>query len=166
MAQRQATTDLLAFGSRHVGKGISRMTETIWSKGQGSWITSSEGKRYLDFTCGIGVTNLGHCHPKITAAAQHQCAQVVHAQCNVGYHPPQLELIKRLLPVMPDRSLDTFLFVNSGSEATESALKLARHATGKQNVIVMQGGFHGRTIGAMSLTRSKTIYSAGFGPLM
>ncbi|TPX62550.1 hypothetical protein PhCBS80983_g00331 [Powellomyces hirtus] len=166
MQGKKQMSELVAFGSRHIGRGIARMSEIAWERGEGSWMHSADGKKYLDFTCGIGVTNLGHCHPKITKAAQHQCGQVVHAQCNVGYHGPQLQLMEKLLPVMPHKSLDTFLFVNSGSEAVESAIKLARHSTKKQNVVVMQGGFHGRTIATASMTRSKTIYSAGFGPMM
>jgi 4-aminobutyrate aminotransferase len=77
-----------------------------------------------------------------------------------------LELIEKLKPKMPSKSLDTFFFWNSGSEAVEAAIKLARHATKKQNIIVFQGSYHGRTIGTMSLTTSKTIYGAGYGPLM
>ncbi|KAI9104692.1 acetylornithine aminotransferase [Phlyctochytrium arcticum] len=155
-----------AFGRQRLGRGITRVTENVWERGQGSWVYSTEGKKFLDFTSGIGVTNLGHCHPKVTQAAQRQCEQIVHSQINSGYNLPQLHLMEKLLPVMPHQSLDTFLWVNSGSEAVESAVKLARHATKKQNIIVMQGGFHGRTIGTMSMTRSKTIYAAGFAPLM
>ncbi|KAI8585337.1 acetylornithine aminotransferase [Geranomyces variabilis] len=165
MAAKQAAS-LAAFGTQHIGRGIARSTEHVWASGQGSWMHSMDGKKYLDFTCGIGVTNLGHCHPKVTKAAQEQCAKIVHAQINIGHHNPAITLVEKLLPVMPDKSLDTFLFVNSGSEAVESAVKLARHATKKQNIIVMQGGFHGRTLATASMTRSKTIYSAGFGPLL
>ncbi|KAI8823698.1 pyridoxal phosphate-dependent transferase [Fimicolochytrium jonesii] len=158
--------EMAAFGKQHLGRGIARATELVWDNGKGSWLYTVEGQKYLDFTCGIGVTNLGHCHPKVVKAAQRQCDRIIHAQINAGYQKPQLELVQKLLPVMPHESLDTFLWFNSGSEASENAVKLARHATKKQNVIVMQGAFHGRTFGAMSMTRSKTIYSAGFGPLM
>ncbi|KAG9078919.1 hypothetical protein FS749_009014 [Ceratobasidium sp. UAMH 11750] len=120
----------------------------------------------LDFTTGIGVTGLGHCHPVVSKAAADQCMNLVHGQCSIGFHQPGLKLIDALLPVMPDRSLDTFFFWNSGSEAVEASIKLARAATGRQNIIAMQGGYHGRTFGAMGLTRSKTIYSEGFAPLM
>ena len=124
------------------------------------------GRRFLDFTCGIGVVNLGHCHPTITKAAQEQVATVVHGQVNIAYHQKYLELIEQLLPLMPDKSLDTFFFWNSGSEAVEAAVKLARQATRKQNIIVMQGSYHGRTMGTMAMTRSKTIYGQNYGPLM
>ena len=112
------------------------------------------------------VTNLGHCHPKVTAAAQEQVATLVHGQVNIGFNKPYLNLIKKLLPVMPHPSLDSFFFWNSGAEAVEASIKLARHATKKQNVIVMQGSYHGRTFGTMALTKSKTIYAEGFGPVM
>ncbi len=112
------------------------------------------------------VTNLGHCHPKVTAAAQEQIGTLVHGQVNIGFNKPYLNLIQKLLPVMPDPSLDSFFFWNSGAEAVEASIKLARHATKKQNVIVMQGSYHGRTFGTMALTKSKTIYAEGFGPVM
>jgi 4-aminobutyrate aminotransferase len=99
-------------------------------------------------------------------AVQDQAANLTHAQSNIVYHKPMLDLIETLKPKMPSKSLDTFFFWNSGSEAVEAAIKLARHATKKQNVIVFQGSYHGRTIGTMSLTTSKTIYGAGYGPLM
>lgn len=87
-------------------------------------------------------------------------------QCSIGFTEPYLQLIEKLLPMMPDPSLDSFYFWNSGSEAVEAAIKMARIMTGRQNVIAMQGGYHGRTYGAMAVTKSKTIYSEGFLPLM
>ena len=120
----------------------------------------------LDFTSGIGVTNLGHCHPGVTKAAQAQVGKLVHGQVNIAFQKPYLELVEALIPLMPHKSLDTFFFWNSGSEAVEAAVKLARHATKKQNVIVMQGSYHGRTMGTMAMTRSKTIYGENYAPLM
>lgn len=87
-------------------------------------------------------------------------------QCSIAFHEPYLQLIERLLPMMPDPSLDSFYFWNSGSEAIEGALKMARAFTGRQNIIAMQGAYHGRTMGAMAVTKSKTVYSEGFHPLM
>lgn len=120
----------------------------------------------LDFTCGIGVANLGHCHPAVTKAAQSQIGKLVHGQINIAFQKPYLELVQSLLPLMPHKSLDTFFFWNSGAEAVEAAIKLARHATKKQNIIVMQGSYHGRTFGTMAMTRSKTIYGENYAPLM
>ena len=109
------------------------------------------GRKYLDFTCGIGVANLGHCHPAVTKAAQEQAGKLVHGQINIAFQKPYLELVETLIPVMPHKSLDTFFFWNSGAEAVEAAIKLARHATKKQNIIAMQGSYHGRTFGAFWL---------------
>jgi 4-aminobutyrate aminotransferase len=108
----------------------------------------------------------GHCHPTVVKAVQEQAANISHGQVNIFFQKPMLDLIEGLLPKMPSPSLDTFFFWNSGSEAVEAAVKLARHATKKQNIIVFQGSYHGRTFGTMALTTSKTIYGAGFGPLM
>jgi Aminotransferase class-III len=87
-------------------------------------------------------------------------------QCTIAYHEPYLHLIERLLPMMPHPSLDSFFFTNSGSEAIETTLKMVRGITRKQNIITMQGAFHGRTFGAMAITKSKTIYADGSSPLM
>jgi 4-aminobutyrate aminotransferase len=136
------------------------------TKGEGSYVVYDDGRKMLDFTCGIGVTGLGHAHPKVSKAAADQCMQLVHSQCSIALHEPYIRLIERLLPVMPHPSLDSFFFWNSGSEAVEAAIKMARWFTKKQNIICMQGAYHGRTFGAMAVTKSKTIYSAGTHPLM
>ncbi|KAI0705108.1 pyridoxal phosphate-dependent transferase [Cerioporus squamosus] len=162
----QSHASLVEFGQKHVTKGLGRVVEAVMQKGEGSYVTLGDGRKMLDFTCGIGVTNLGHCHPKVSKAAADQCMNIVHAQCSIGFHEPYLQLIERLLPMMPDPSLDSFFFWNSGSEAVEGAIKLARTVTGRQNIITMQGAYHGRTFGAMALTKSKTIYSEGVHPLM
>ena len=122
-----------------------------------------DGRRLLDFTCGIGVTNTGHCHPKVVEAIREQAGLFLHAQANIVIHKPMLRLIEELRLIVPP-SMDGF-FSNSGAEAVEGAVKLARAATGRQNIIVFSGSFHGRTAGTMALTTSKTIYRAGFGPL-
>ena len=157
---------LAQFGTRHVAKGIGRLSTEVIESGSGSYVTMVGGRRYLDFTCGIAVTNLGHCHPAVTKAAQAQAGKLVHGQINIAFQKPYVDLIQSLLPFMPHKSLDTFFFWNSGSEAVEAAVKLARHATRKQNIIVMQGSYHGRTFGSMSMTRSKTIYGENYAPLM
>jgi 4-aminobutyrate aminotransferase len=109
---------------------------------------------------------IGHCHPTVVKAVQEQAANISHGQVNIFFHKPMLELIEGLLPKMPSPKLDTFFFWNSGAEAVEASIKLARQATKKQNIIVFQGSYHGRTFGTMALTTSKTAYSAGFAPLM
>lgn len=102
----------------------------------------------------------------MSAAAAAQVHNLVHMQCSIMFHPAYLQLIERLLPTMPDPSLDSFFFWNSGSEAVEAAIKLARFSTGKQGIICFQGGYHGRTAGSGAVTRSKTIYTHNTGPLM
>jgi len=132
---------------------------------QGCYIFDVHGNKYLDFTCGIGVTNTGHCHPRVVEAIQKQAGLLIHGQANIVFHRPMLELIHELQTIV-NPAIDGFFFTNSGAEAIEGAIKLARHATGKSNIIVFQGSFHGRTVGTMSLTTSKTIYRSGYQPLM
>lgn len=165
-SRRMSLSKLAQFGTKHIAKGIGRLHNEVLESGAGSYVTTVEGRRMLDWSSGIGVTNLGHCHPAVTKAAQEQLGKLVHGQVNIAMHKPYLDLIESLLPLMPHKSLDTFFFWNSGSEAVEAAVKLARHARKKQNIIVMQGSYHGRTFATMAMTRSKTIYGEGYGPLM
>ena len=132
---------------------------------QGCYIYDAQGNAYLDFTCGIGVTNTGHCHPQVVEAIQKQAGLLIHGQANIVFHKPMMELVQELRTIV-NPSIDGFFFTNSGAEAIEGAVKLARNATGKTNVIVFQGSFHGRTVGTMSLTTSKTVYRVGYQPLM
>jgi 4-aminobutyrate aminotransferase len=145
----------------------------VWSRifsievdhGEGCYLVDVHGNKYLDFTCGIGVTNTGHCHPKVVEAIRKQAGMLIHGQANIVIHKPMLELVGELKAIVnPD--LDGYFFTNSGAEAVEGAIKLARHATGRTNIIVFQGSFHGRTVGTMSLTTSKIVYRAGYQPLM
>lgn len=134
-------------------------------RGEGVYLYDSYDRRYLDFTSGIGVTSTGHCHPKVVAAAQQQAGELIHGQYTTVMHPKLPELADRLGEVMPD-GIDSFFFANAGTEAVEAALRLVRQATGRPNVIVFQGSFHGRTMGSLSLTTSKTALRAGLQPLM
>ncbi|HEY44606.1 MAG TPA: aminotransferase class III-fold pyridoxal phosphate-dependent enzyme [Anaerolineae bacterium] len=142
-----------------------RYTDIIADRGEGSFVYDTEGNAYLDFTTGIGVTNTGHCHPDVVRAVQEQAGKLLHGQANIVFHRPLLALVEELRSILPPE-LDGVFFSNSGAEAVEGAVKLARVATGRPNVIVFQGSFHGRTVGTMSLTTSKTIYRAGYQPLM
>ncbi len=125
----------------------------------------TESDSYLDFTSGIGVTSTGHCHPAVVAAIQDQAQRLLHGQVTVVMHQPVIELAQRLSQLFPE-DLDCFFFANSGSEAVEAALKLARHATGKPNFICFQGAYHGRTFGALALTTAKSMYRSGYQPLI
>src|SRR5690625_4863404 len=132
---------------------------------RGSHVYGTDGRAYLDFTAGIGVVSTGHCHPRVVAAAQEQVGSLIHGQYTTVMHRPLLQLTERLGSVLP-AELDSLFFANSGSEAVEAALRLARQATGRPNVVVFHGGFHGRTVAAASMTTSGTRFSAGFSPLM
>lgn len=150
---------------QHLSPVWPHYTPIVASKAEGSYVYDQDGTRYLDFTCGIGVTNTGHCHPKVVQAIQKQAELLLHGQINLIVHEPILELVAELNTIFPPE-LDGYYFSNSGAEAIEGAIKLARQVTGRTNIIVFQGSFHGRTVGAMSLTTSKTIYRAGYQPLM
>jgi len=143
----------------------SHYTDIVVDHAEGPYIYGTDGSRNLDFTSGIGVTNTGHCHPRVVAAAQEQVGKIIHAQANIVYHRPMLDLVGELSQILSPH-LHSFFFSNSGAEAVEAGVKLARHATKRTNVIVFQGSFHGRTVGAMSLTTSNTVYRVGYQPLM
>jgi 4-aminobutyrate aminotransferase len=142
----------------------ARYTDILVERGEGACLYAADGRSYLDFTCGIGVTNTGHCHPRVVAAIREQAGLLLHGQANIIYHKPMLELVGALREVV-NPALDSFFFSNSGAEAIEGAIKLARHATGRSEVIVFGGGFHGRTAGAMALTSSKGKYRGGYANL-
>ncbi|MCC6500337.1 MAG: aminotransferase class III-fold pyridoxal phosphate-dependent enzyme [Anaerolineales bacterium] len=143
----------------------SRIFNFVAERAEGSYIYTDDGRKLLDFTSGIGVTNTGHCHPKVVEAIREQAGNFIHAQANIVIHKPMLQLIEELRKIAPP-SIDSFYFANSGAEALENAVKIAKVVTGRPNVIVFNGSFHGRTHATMSLTTSKTIYRAGFAPLM
>jgi 4-aminobutyrate aminotransferase len=140
------------------------VTDLVVDRGEGTYVWDTRGARYLDFTSGIGVTNTGHCHPKVVQAIQEQAARFIHAQVNIYNHEPLSRLAQTLRQVVPAH-LDNFFFSNSGAEAVEASVKLARHATGRPNVIVFQGSFHGRTAQTMAMTTSKTVYRVNYQPL-
>ena len=149
----------------HLSPVWKRYTDILADHAEGAYLYDADGRRYLDFSTGIGVANTGHCHPRVVDAAQKQTANLIHGQVNIVYHHPILDLVNELLQVAPPH-LDSFFFSNSGAEAVEASIKLARQATERTNIIVFQGSFHGRTVGTMSLTTSSTIYRVGYQPLM
>ncbi|MEV0476375.1 aspartate aminotransferase family protein [Streptomyces prunicolor] len=149
----------------HLSEHLRQATPVVVERGEGVHLFGTDGRRYLDFTAGIGVTSTGHCHPKVVAAAQEQVATLIHGQYTTVMHRPLQRLVERLGKVLPE-GLDSLFFANSGSEAVEAALRLARQATGRPNVVVCHGGFHGRTVAAASMTTSGAKVRTGFGPLM
>ena len=158
------TSQLYQDNFPHMTPAWSRIFNFVAERAEGAYIYTDDGRKLLDFTSGIGVTNTGHCHPKVVEAIREQAGLFLHAQANIVIHRPMLQLIEELRQIVPP-SIDSFYFANSGAEALENAVKIARAATGRQNVIVFNGSFHGRTAMTMALTTSKTGYRTGFGPL-
>jgi 4-aminobutyrate aminotransferase len=142
----------------------SHMTHLQPERAEGIYIYDTNGTRWTDFTSGIGVTNTGHCHPRVVKAVQDQVAKMIHGQILIVLPQLPLDLAAALNDVTPE-TIDCFFFVNGGAEAIEAAVKLARYATQRTNLIVFQGGFHGRTSQAMAMNTSKTIYRQGYQPL-
>ncbi|GAB3305844.1 aspartate aminotransferase family protein [Pseudoclavibacter terrae] len=144
---------------------VRQATPVIVEQAEGNWILGTDGVRYLDFTSGIGVTSTGHCHPRVVEAARKQIGSVIHAQATTVMHKPLLELTEKLGDYLPE-NLDSVFYANSGAEAVEGALRLARQATNRPNIIAFQGGFHGRTSGASSITTAGTKFRNSTVPLM
>jgi len=133
-------------------------------RAEGIYIHDTHGQRYMDFTSGIGVTNTGHAHPRVVKAIQDQAAKMIHGQIGVVTGKAVLELTEQLKQILPPQ-IDTYFFTNSGAEAIEASVKLAKQATGRTNIITFEGSFHGRTHMTMAMTMSKTSYRAGYQPL-
>lgn len=134
-------------------------------RGEGSWLITSDGRRVLDLTCGIAVTPVGHSHPAVVRAVTEQASRLMHISAGVAKYEANVALGEFLQGVLP-RGIDTFVFQNSGAEAIEAAIKLARQATKREGILVFRGGFHGRTTGAATLTTSKSAYRRGYGALL
>lgn len=142
----------------------SHLTQLRPVRGAGVELFDEDGNAYLDFTSGIGVTNTGHAHPAVVEAIRRQAGELLFGQINVVITPAAERLARALQGLLPEK-LGSLFFSNSGAEAIEAAVKLARHATKRSNVVVFQGSFHGRTGQAMALTTSKTVYRRHYQPL-
>ncbi|HLS89229.1 MAG TPA: aspartate aminotransferase family protein [Sphingobacteriaceae bacterium] len=134
------------------------------SHAQGTYVYSTDGRAFLDFVAGMASCNVGHCHPVVVRAIQQQAERLIHGPVGVLLYESVVELSNRLQEVLPP-GLDCFFFGNSGTEAVEGSIKLARFVTGRPNVIAFHGAFHGRTLGSVSLTASKARYRRHTGPL-
>ncbi|PWN86891.1 putative ornithine-oxo-acid aminotransferase [Acaromyces ingoldii] len=164
--ESQSTARYQSIARNHIAPALGRLRDHVFTSGRGLRVETSDGRSLLDFTAGIGVTSLGHCHPAVTEAIVKQASAIVHVQCAIALSEPYTDLVEQLVGMMPSPSLDSFFFWNSGSEANEAAIKIARAHTRRNNIVVMQGAYHGRTSGAAALTRSKTSFFARSGPLM
>jgi 4-aminobutyrate aminotransferase len=157
---------LLERDQRFMSPSYTRIYPLVVARGSGAVIEDVDGNLYLDFTAGIAVTAAGHCHPDVTAAIQDQAAKLIHMSGTDFYYEPQIDLAQRLAESAPGTTPKRVFFTNSGAEALEAGLKLARWHTGRSRAIAFMGAFHGRTYGAMSLSGSKLVHRRGFSPLV
>jgi 4-aminobutyrate aminotransferase len=138
----------------------------VVARGSGAMIEDVDGNRYLDFMAGIAVTSTGHAHPKVVAAVQEAASRFLHICGGDFYYESFAAVPERLAKLAPGRDAKKIFLTNSGTEAVEGALKLARHSTRRTAIIAFEGSFHGRTYGSLSLTASKNVQRAGFGPFL
>src|SRR5436309_15343820 len=157
---------LLERDHRFMSPSYTRAYPLVVARGSGAVIEDVDGNLFLDFTAGIAVTSTGHCHPHVVAAIQDQAAKLLHMSGTDFYYQPQIDLAQRLAELAPGAQSKRVFFTNSGAEALEAALKLARWHTGRSRAIAFLGAFHGRTYGAMSLSGSKLVHRRGFSPLV
>ena len=157
---------LIARDARAMSPSFTRVYPFVMDRGEGCWVTDVDGNRFLDFTAGIAVASTGHSHPKVVAAIEEQARRFLHMSGTDFYYRSEIELAERLeAKILPGTPARVF-FTNSGAEAIEGAMKLARFTTGRPSYIAFIGGFHGRTFGALSLTASKASQRRGFAPLL
>src|SRR5438093_2787183 len=160
---------ILARDAKVVSPSYPREYPFVMSHGRGVEVWDVDGNRFLDFAAGIAVCSTGHSHPEVVAAITDQASRFLHMSSADFYYEAIVRLgetIARLAPVGPKGGDARVLFTNSGTEAIEAALKLARHHTGRHTALAFYGSFHGRTFGALSLTASKTGQRRGFGPML
>lgn len=157
LAQRRAAA---------IPRGIGNALQVYADRARNAEIWDVEGRRYIDFASGIAVLNTGHLHAKVAAAVEHQLTRFSHACFQVTPYESYVALAERLNALMPGRGPNKTLFLSSGAEAVENAIKIARYHTNRAGVIAFSGGFHGRTLGCMSLTGKVQPYKAGFGPML
>jgi len=156
----------VAADNRLISPSYTRSYPLVAKRGRGVRVEDVDGNEFLDFAAGIAVVSTGHCHPEVVAAIQKQAAELIHISGTDFFHPPLTDLAERLSAVAPMPGPHKFFYGNSGAEAIECALKLARYHTGRQQVISFFGAFHGRTMGALSLTGSKPQQKRRFSPLV
>jgi 4-aminobutyrate aminotransferase len=157
---------LMERDARVVSPSYTRGYPLAVERGEGCIVEDVDGNRFLDFNAGIAVVATGHCHPRVVEAIQRQAARLIHMSCTDFYYEGMVALAEKLAALAPGGVERRVSFGNSGAEAMEGAIKLARYATGRDKIIAFYGSFHGRTMGALSLTARKAVQRAGFGPLI
>jgi len=149
-----------------ISPSYTRSYPMVAKKGHGAMVEDVDGNRFLDFAAGIAVVATGHCHPEVVAAIQKQAAELIHMSGTDFYYPNMVELAERLASITPGQEAKRVYFGNSGTEAVEAAIKLAKYYTKRDKLIAFHGAFHGRTMGALSLTASRSVQRKGFGTLL
>jgi 4-aminobutyrate aminotransferase len=159
-------TAVIERDARVLSPSYTRCYPLVAARGEGAIIEDVDGNRFLDFNAGIAVASTGHCHPKVVAAIEQQSKRLIHMSGTDFYYENMVQLGEKLASLAPGGGQHRVYFGNSGTEATEAAMKLARYHTGREKFIAFAGSFHGRTMGALSLTASKVTQRRGFGPLV
>jgi 4-aminobutyrate aminotransferase len=157
---------ILEADERYISPSYTRSYPMVAKRGRGCIVEDVDGNEFLDFSAGIAVTSTGHCHPEVVAAIQKQAAELIHMSGTDFYYESMVTLGERLSKIAPMKGPHKIYYGNSGAEAIEAALKLARYHTKRQNIIAFYGAFHGRTMGALSLTASKPQQRRRFAPLV
>jgi 4-aminobutyrate aminotransferase len=152
--------------ARVVSPSYTRSYPLVAERGEGAMVEDADGNRFLDFSAGIAVVATGHCHPRVVEAIQKQAARLIHMSGTDFYYEELVALAEKLAEIAPGEAPRRVSFGNSGAEAMEGSIKLAHYATGRDKIIAFFGGFHGRTLGALSLTARKAVQRRGFGPLI
>jgi len=151
---------------RFISQSYTRVYPLVINRGRGAWVEDVDSNLFLDFTSGIAVNNTGHCHPHVVEAIRQQTERFLHMSGTDFYYEAQSSLAAKLAEIAPGPKEKRVFFGNSGAEAIEAALKLARFHTKRSRIIAFLGAFHGRTMGALSLTASKVVHERGFSPLV
>jgi 4-aminobutyrate aminotransferase len=157
---------VLDLDHQFVSPSYTRDYPFVAKRGRGALVEDVDGNVFLDFAAGIAVVSTGHCHPEVVAAIQKQAAELIHMSGTDFYYPGLAELAERLAALAPGEDAKRVYFGNSGAEAVEAAIKLAKYHTKRDKLVAFHGSFHGRTMGALSLTASRAIQRKGFGTLL
>ena len=163
--EHDLTSSWLARDEAVLAPVLGRYSDFVASRGEGLWLTDVDGRRVLDLTSGIGVTQVGHCHPRVTEAIVDQARRLVHTSVTT-HHTRSVELAERIGTLCPWFDEPQLFFANTGAEVVDGVMKMARRTTGRTSIIAFSGGFHGRTFGATSLTTTKAHYRRGYEPLV
>ena len=158
-------SDYQALRQRHIPKGTSHSSPALIREAKGAVLTDFDGREFIDFAGGIGVVNVGHSHPKVVAAIKDQADKIIHACFAIAMYEPYIDLAVRLNALTPGDFHKMTMLANSGAEAVENAVKIARYATGRPAVIALEGAFHGRTLLTMTMTSKVKPYKYKFGPM-